>query len=158
MIQPRCSSGAAMLRRRTSPHSGAKAGAGRSQLRSQAFQASCRASASKPGSSLQATGTQRLLDWVSVPGTATGALDAGRADGLVGTGGSNGTGVEQAASIPTINAIKARRGRRTFMGLILLEALVALLIFVGILWWTMFSGRKRGELPPEENDDRGPEK
>jgi len=38
------------------------------------------------------------------------------------------------------------------MGLILLEALVALLIFVGILWWTMFSGRKRGELPPDEED------
>ncbi len=36
------------------------------------------------------------------------------------------------------------------MGLILLEALVALLIFVAILWWTMFSGRKRGELPPDE--------
>jgi hypothetical protein len=38
------------------------------------------------------------------------------------------------------------------MGLILLEALVALLIFVAILWWTMFSGRKRGELPPDEED------
>ncbi len=79
-----------MLRRRTSPHSGAKAGAGRSQLRSQAFQASCRASASKPGSSLQATGTQRLLDWLSVPGTATGPAGAGRAGGAVGAGGSMG--------------------------------------------------------------------
>ena len=39
------------------------------------------------------------------------------------------------------------------MGLILLEALVALLIFVGILWWTMFSGRKRGELPPPADKD-----
>ena len=38
------------------------------------------------------------------------------------------------------------------MGLILLEALVALLIFVAILWWTMFSSRKRGELPPDEED------
>ena len=36
------------------------------------------------------------------------------------------------------------------MGLILLEALGALLLLVGIVWWTMFSGRKRGELvvPP----------
>ncbi len=38
------------------------------------------------------------------------------------------------------------------MGLILLEALVALLILVGIIWWTMFSGRKRGELPPDQED------
>ena len=36
------------------------------------------------------------------------------------------------------------------MGLILLEALGALLLLVGIVWWTMFSGRKGGELkqPP----------
>ena len=36
------------------------------------------------------------------------------------------------------------------MGLILLEALGALVLLVGIVWWTMFSGRKRGELhaPP----------
>ena len=38
------------------------------------------------------------------------------------------------------------------MGLILLEALLVLLILVGIIWWTMFSGRKRGELPPSEED------
>ncbi len=37
--------------------------------------------------------------------------------------------------------------KREFMALILLEALGALLILVGIVWWTMFSGRKRGELP-----------
>ncbi|MCI5069307.1 hypothetical protein [Acidovorax sp.] len=36
------------------------------------------------------------------------------------------------------------------MGLILLEALLALVLLVGIVWWTMFSGRKHGELqqPP----------
>jgi hypothetical protein len=34
------------------------------------------------------------------------------------------------------------------MGLILLEALLALLILIAIVWWTMFSGRKKGELPP----------
>jgi hypothetical protein len=33
------------------------------------------------------------------------------------------------------------------MVLILLEALGALLLLVGIVWWTMFSGRKQGELP-----------
>jgi cbb3-type cytochrome oxidase subunit 3 len=30
--------------------------------------------------------------------------------------------------------------------MILLEALLALLLFVLIVWWTMFSGRKKGEL------------
>ena len=33
------------------------------------------------------------------------------------------------------------------MGLILLEALGAGLVLVLIVWWTMFSGRKGGELP-----------
>lgn len=33
------------------------------------------------------------------------------------------------------------------MLLLLLEALGAGLIFVLIVWWTMFSGRKKGELP-----------
>jgi len=33
------------------------------------------------------------------------------------------------------------------MTLLLLEALGAGLILVGIIWWTMFSGRKNGELP-----------
>ena len=32
------------------------------------------------------------------------------------------------------------------MGLILLEALLALLILLAIVWWTMFSGRDKGEL------------
>lgn len=32
------------------------------------------------------------------------------------------------------------------MALILLEALGALLVLVLIVWWTMFSGRKGGEL------------
>jgi len=36
------------------------------------------------------------------------------------------------------------------MGLILLEALVALLVLVFIVWWTMFAGRKGGE--PQAHD------
>lgn len=39
------------------------------------------------------------------------------------------------------------------MVLILLEALLALLIFILIVWWTMFSGRSKGELPPPEKTD-----
>ena len=42
------------------------------------------------------------------------------------------------------------------MGLILLEALGALLLLILIVWWTMFSGRKQGELPVPE--DATPEK
>jgi cbb3-type cytochrome oxidase subunit 3 len=33
------------------------------------------------------------------------------------------------------------------MGLILLEAMGALVLLVLIVWWTMFSGREKGELP-----------
>jgi hypothetical protein len=33
------------------------------------------------------------------------------------------------------------------MTLLLLEALGALLLLVFIVWWTMFSGRRKGELP-----------
>jgi hypothetical protein len=35
------------------------------------------------------------------------------------------------------------------MTLLLLEALGALLLLVFIVWWTMFSGRKNGELPQD---------
>jgi hypothetical protein len=37
------------------------------------------------------------------------------------------------------------------MILLLLEALAALLILVFIVWWTMFSGRKGGEIKPDED-------
>jgi hypothetical protein len=44
------------------------------------------------------------------------------------------------------------------MVLILLEALGALLLLVLIVWWTMFSGRDKGELPgaqkSESNDNQ----
>ena len=38
------------------------------------------------------------------------------------------------------------------MWLLLLEALGALLIFVFIVWWTMFSGRRGGERRDDENE------
>ncbi len=43
------------------------------------------------------------------------------------------------------------------MTLLLLEALGAGLIFVAIIWWTMFAGRNRGELP-QDDDSRTPPK
>jgi hypothetical protein len=39
------------------------------------------------------------------------------------------------------------------MALILLEALLALVLFVVIVWWTMFSGRPKGE-PPRQDDSK----
>jgi hypothetical protein len=46
------------------------------------------------------------------------------------------------------------------MALLFLEALGAGLIFIGIIWWTMFSGRPRGELrqdAPESQPAKNPE-
>lgn len=40
------------------------------------------------------------------------------------------------------------------MTLLLLEALGALLLLVFIVWWTMFSGRKNGELPDSEKEEK----
>lgn len=47
------------------------------------------------------------------------------------------------------------------MLLILLEALLAMVVLIGIVWWTMFSGRKngepiRGEAPPDETPKGDP--
>ena len=40
------------------------------------------------------------------------------------------------------------------MGLILLEALAALVVLVLIVWWTMFAGRKGGEPEPADAPDK----
>jgi hypothetical protein len=53
----------------------------------------------------------------------------------------------QATSIPTIKPY-AKVQRSRFMSLLLLEALGAMVLLLLIVWWTMFSGRKHGELPP----------
>ena len=44
------------------------------------------------------------------------------------------------------------------MLLLLLEALGALLVLILIIWWTMFSGRKKGELPGAHAADAGTER
>jgi cbb3-type cytochrome oxidase subunit 3 len=44
------------------------------------------------------------------------------------------------------------------MGLILLEALGAMLLLVLIVWWTMFSGRNKGELPQADSAEKDQEK
>ena len=37
---------------------------------------------------------------------------------------------------------------------LLLEVLIALFLLIGIVWWTMFSGRKGGEPPPEDDEPK----
>jgi hypothetical protein len=41
------------------------------------------------------------------------------------------------------------------MWLLILEALAALAVLIFAVWWTMFSGRRRGETP---EDPQGPDK
>jgi hypothetical protein len=66
--------------------------------------------------------------------------------------------------MPNVNAKRQsigvyRFGRwRNLMGLIVLEALGALLLLVLIVWWTMFSGRKNGELPTKDEASKDPKK
>ncbi|WP_342620332.1 hypothetical protein [Rhodoferax sp. GW822-FHT02A01] len=40
------------------------------------------------------------------------------------------------------------------MTLLLLEALGAGLLFIGIIWWTMFSGRPDGDPPSSTEQDK----
>ena len=40
------------------------------------------------------------------------------------------------------------------MLLILLEALLALVLLVAIVWWTMFAGRKKGELVARDETEQ----
>ncbi|MFM7024751.1 MAG: hypothetical protein ACKOWC_01640 [Limnohabitans sp.] len=40
------------------------------------------------------------------------------------------------------------------MALLLLEALLALVILIAIVWWTMFSGRHKGELRSPQASDK----
>jgi hypothetical protein len=84
----------------------------------------------------------------------------GGVDGLALVGSSSTGATEQPIRLPTIAANTqpaddraTERNGRLRMALILLEALLALLLFVLIVWWTMFSGRSKGELPPADKTD-----
>jgi hypothetical protein len=78
--------------------------------------------------------------------------------GVLGTGVGTVTGgwglcggrTAQLVKVPTI----ASNIRSLVMGLIVLEALGALLLLVLIVWWTMFSGRKKGELKSSIEDKK----
>jgi hypothetical protein len=139
------------------------------QLAIQALQALPRLSAFQPGKSLQGTGTQRLAARLMVGAgavpEATGAAAAGSATGAaigtgLGAGAAGGvlglTAQPKSQTLPTMTQTHLDTTR---MLLLLLEALLAGLLLIGIVWWTMFSGRKDGELPPEsdtEQSDRKP--
>jgi len=69
-----------------------------------------------------------------------------------GVGAFSGGALLHATKIPTIRQLPLHRRLR--MTLLLLEALGAGVLFVGIIWWTMFSGRKNGELPSEDKEDK----
>ena len=74
-----------------------------------------------------------------------------------GMGSLVGLRLAQAARLPTMSAVIVQTRILLTMGLILLEALVALVLLVLIVWWTMFSGRQRGELPQRQDKDGPPQ-
>jgi hypothetical protein len=98
-----------------------------------------------------------------ITGGKGGAAVAGAAwgaEGLSAAGSSTMGATEQPTKLPTIAANAQHKRKRVIkrngtwvMVLILLEALLALLLFVVIVWWTMFSGRTKGELPPVDASD-----
>jgi hypothetical protein len=86
------------------------------------------------------------------PGAPAGSAGGARRGALQET--------RQAVRIRQVGIIEKRprwRGR-PFMTLLLLEALLALALLVFIVWWTMFSGRPKGERrdqqPPDQDGRR----
>ena len=73
--------------------------------------------------------------------------DGGAWGGAVASTGGSGTEAH-AASIPTTTEIAGKR----YMLFLFLEALFAMALLIFIVWWTMFSGRKKGEPPADEGD------
>jgi hypothetical protein len=92
-----------------------------------------------------------------VPALVRAGADADAGAEPLGARSGNGlrrTGVlPQPTRLPTINSHIPTH--KQTMTLLLLEALGAGLIFVGIIWWTMFSGRKNGEIQnPDDTADK----
>ena len=140
----------------------------RSQLFIHARQPGPMVSCCKPGNASQPTLTHRLRAWMMVWPTSTlgggaavtaGAGATGVAIGAtcsLVTGGFLGL-LAQPPRLPTINADNNAAVLHP-MTLLILEAIGAGLILIGIVWWTMFSGRKNGELPPPPSDEETPPK
>jgi len=109
-------------------------------------------------------GTQRAL-----PRCCAGPVGEGADSGRGATTGAAGAGAGTAGgALGVLQAAKASSTATTpnprrpwgaccnrAMALLILEALGALLIFVFIIWWTMFSGRKGGERMDRDDEDEG---
>jgi len=132
---------------------------GRPQLATSATQPSCSGSSANPGNSDHDTGTQRLRGCANDPVSGPNAGGPPIVGPGVSAGGKRGPN-EQAASVATTIASPHSLRKRCLMGLILLEALGAAVILVAIVWWTMFSGRRGGEIAHDDDaqgdDDNAP--
>ena len=90
------------------------------------------------------------MGWLTAGGKGSVSLLSDHVmEGVAGVVGDRSTGgeLEQATRLPTMASDNARSKKENFMTLILLEALLALAVLIAIVWWTMFSGRTKGERP-----------
>ena len=94
-----------------------------------------------------------------------GGEAAGTAGGTEDTGGMGGLAHAASKALAIISgrcrdliacAANLFTSPKLFMTLLLLEALGALLLLVFIVWWTMFSGRKNGELQDSSSEKDEP--
>ena len=83
--------------------------------------------------------------------------------GAAGGAGRGGLAQEAKNKAMAIMGTQRPRGKRVLvlfqkdvMILLLLEALGALLLLLFIVWWTMFSGRKHGELKTDKESSAKP--
>ncbi len=93
-------------------------------------------------------------------GSALGA-DEGGAGGLAQEANNTAVAIIGASRAKPMECAACIDGiQGNIMALLLLEALGALLLLVFIVWWTMFSGRKNGELkdPEQPAPDAEPDK
>ena len=75
---------------------------------------------------------------------------------MLATGRWRSAVLPQALSMPTLSST-LHHPHHPLMTLLLLEALGAGLLLIGIIWWTMFAGRPDGNPPveqPEEPEER----
>jgi hypothetical protein len=121
-------------------------GAGRSQLRSKAGHTSAVRSLSQPGSSDQLAGTHLARGRTT---TSPGVVRPSSPEGSSACAGAATGGLEHPASAPKM---KKTHTRNRVMWLLVLEAVGAAALLVLIVWWTMFSGRRRGELESDAQE------
>jgi hypothetical protein len=141
----------------------AQPGTGLEQLARKAGQSSALRSSCQSGSVDQSTGTHRARPLISgavvvwLPAASAGA--GGWSVAGIGFKGSGGRSDKRsvgavAQALSKASAAADRAGDNRNMWMILLEALGALLLLILIVWWTMFSGRQRGERSTDDEPRR----